>query len=291
MKLYYWKSPYGNFGDDLNPWLWGELIPDVLDEDESTAFIGIGTLLNSKLRTFLPKASRLVVFGSGVGYGERNFANLPSLDKIYCLRGPLSAHVLDVPRELALTDPALLVRRFFKPTGHKVYKFAFMPHHDQTVSGGKAWKSVCEQLGFGYIDPVWSREKVLSAISQTEILLAEAMHGAIIADALRVPWIPISTVPEILSFKWWDWCLSLKLEYQPKKLIGLRNLGIKRIPLAGLHWLEKNQAAAQLAHIAKKSRPNLSDENRLEQLTNELEERLQQFKDDIATGYFHELVT
>jgi hypothetical protein len=36
MKLYYYQDSKGvkNFGDDLNPWLWSKLIPDVLDDDE-----------------------------------------------------------------------------------------------------------------------------------------------------------------------------------------------------------------------------------------------------------------
>ena len=33
MKLYYYKAPLGNFGDDLNPWLWPRLLPDIFDDD------------------------------------------------------------------------------------------------------------------------------------------------------------------------------------------------------------------------------------------------------------------
>jgi len=84
MKLHYFKSPQGisNFGDDLNPWLWGKLLPGSFDDDHETIFIGLGTLLNRRL----PPRSRTVVFSAGVGYGVA-----PEVDdswKIYCVRGP-----------------------------------------------------------------------------------------------------------------------------------------------------------------------------------------------------------
>jgi succinoglycan biosynthesis protein ExoV len=35
MKLFYFKDPAGNFGDDLNLWLWPKVLPGILDEDGS----------------------------------------------------------------------------------------------------------------------------------------------------------------------------------------------------------------------------------------------------------------
>ena len=84
MRLYYYRDPVGNFGDDLNPWLWSRLIPDLLDDQSDELFVGIGTLLNQ----LVPKATRTVVFGSGAGYGE-----LPEIYEtweFYCVRGPLT---------------------------------------------------------------------------------------------------------------------------------------------------------------------------------------------------------
>jgi hypothetical protein len=61
MRLHYYKDPHGNFGDDLNPWLWSKLIPDLLDDDGRTLFVGIGTIL----RREIPRGPGKVVFGSG----------------------------------------------------------------------------------------------------------------------------------------------------------------------------------------------------------------------------------
>ena len=310
MKLYYFQPPDGlsNFGDSLNPWLWNQLLPNVFDEDETTAFLGIGTLLNNLLPHRLPKARRLIIFSSGVGYGT----GLPTIDEswiIYCLRGALSAKKLGLPAKFVCADGAILIRRLFNPTTDKINRFAFMPHIHHAKYGGEAWKSICEQIGFSYIDPRWSTEQVLTAISQTEILLAEAMHGAIAADALRVPWIPVISSAWILPFKWQDWCSSIDIEYQPNYVMPLVKSypriarGIRSGVRATLHWVnwlkqeqfsvlgnlwekEQNLAATQLVQIAKTVSPNLSNEHRLEQLTVELEEKLYQFKADVVAGKY-----
>ncbi len=57
MKLYYFIDPSGNFGDDLNPWIWDRLLPDFFDQNADTLFIGIGTLLNHRI----PYAAKKIV--------------------------------------------------------------------------------------------------------------------------------------------------------------------------------------------------------------------------------------
>jgi succinoglycan biosynthesis protein ExoV len=41
------------------------------------------------------------------------------------------------------------------------------------------------------------------------------MHGAIIADYFRTPWIPVKISRKILDFKWHDWCESIDVQYEP----------------------------------------------------------------------------
>ncbi|MEQ9233297.1 polysaccharide pyruvyl transferase family protein [Coleofasciculus sp. E2-BRE-01] len=300
MKLYYCKYPDGrqNFGDQLNLWLWEKLIPGVLDEDESIAFVGLGTLINDALPRRTPRAKQRVIFSTGAGQ-EKGMPEIDESYKIYCLRGPLSAQAIGLPTELAVTDGAILLRRLVKINNRKIHKFAYMPHYN---FAGEAWKSVCEELGFGYIDPSWSTDKVLSSINNTEILLSEAMHGAIVADALRVPWIPIVTHPTILALKWQDWCLSIGVEYQPVQMKRLhqprntaggwakvsdsKNVDILKPARLARDWIRQKSAASQLIRIAKSVRPTLSSDTHIENVTVELEERLQQFRNDVEAGYF-----
>jgi succinoglycan biosynthesis protein ExoV len=288
MKLFYHKVPDGtkNFGDDLNPWLWDQLIPGIFDGDETVTFIGIGTLINHKLPNRTRHAKKRIIFGTGVGYGQ----SLPEIDetyKIYCLRGPLSAQALGVSSDLAVTDGAALIRKVYQAEHSKKHQFAYMPHFELA---GKAWEQVCQELGFGYIDPRGSIAQVLASISQTEILLTEAMHGAIIADALRVPWIPIVSHSSILSFKWQDWCASVGVEYQPKHIQRLHHPREQFDALAPVRWMRdwarRKAAAMALKQLATNIRPSLSSDRRIELVTEILYERLHQFKDDFKAGDF-----
>lgn len=286
MKLYYYKLPDGvkNFGDELNPWLWQKLLPGVMDDDDRQIFVGIGTLINDGMVRRTAKAQQRIIFGTGVGYGKA----IPTVDptfKIYCLRGPLSAKALEVPAELAITDGAFLIRQAFSFGGPKTVKFTYMPHYELA---GKGWERVCQRLGFGYIDPRWPVETVLQAIDQTEVLLTEAMHGAIIADAFRVPWIPVVTNASILPFKWQDWCASLQLDYQPNPIDRLHHPREQVDSLAALRTIRDRwrqaTAATNLKRVATTVRPLLSSDARCEQASQRLLETLETFKQDWKTG-------
>ena len=67
-----------------------------------------------------------------------------------------------------------------------------MPHIHNATAAAESWQRICQQANIRYIDPRWPIEEVLQAIGSSKLLLAEAMHGAITADALRIPWIPVS---------------------------------------------------------------------------------------------------
>lgn len=281
MKLIYYRGVNGitNFGDELNAWLWEKFLPGVFDEDRSILFVGIGTLLNERL----PEARETVVFGAGVGYGPVPPGRAGRW-RIYALRGPISAQTLEVSRELAVTDPAVLVRRLLKPETEKKHRFAFMPHW---VSARLNWEAVCRSLGLGYIDPRWEVGKVLSAINQTEVLISEAMHGAVVADALRVPWLCVHDYsnPDTLPLKWQDWASSVRVEYRPEYMFAPAESG----RFAGLigkarSWAEDTRAAMRLKQIIVRARPVLSDAQEIESLTDELESRLERFKRDLAAG-------
>lgn len=215
MKLYYYKSPEGNFGDDLNEWLWDELMPLQFDDRDDVCFSGIGTIIN----TSMPEAKKWIVFGSGVGYGypPEGFGNA-SWD-IKFVRGPLSAKVLGLKQDQFITDGAILLKQLpeFTPLEDSERDgVVFVPHHHALLTG--KWEKVCELAGIEFINPTGDAREVIQKIRKAKLVIADAMHAAIIADAMRVPWIPVTTSNQINTFKWCDWAYSMEMEYKPTQL-------------------------------------------------------------------------
>lgn len=299
MKLCYWNGVdrISNFGDVLNPYIYNSLLPATFDDDVKSIFIGIGTLLEvgmgEKLNIpieFLergePKSNNIIVFGGGAGYSKP-----PAMDarwKIYSVRGPLSANLLKLDAKYAVVDPAILVRRIYKNEGGKVYKYSLMPHHS---SASPMLRKICNQAGINYIDPLDAIDVILKEISSTELLLTEALHGSIVADALRTPWVPIQTRSSIFSFKWEDWCASVGLKYQPVLTSDILNM-IWESPseislLSGIkNKIKYSLAERNIRNIALDSEPFLSKDSVIEDLTQELEMRLKIFKVDVSNGVF-----
>lgn len=210
MKILTWET--ANFGDRLNELVWPHYIPDKLDDDASELLVGIGSLLNHRL----PAAPRKTILGAGVGHGEP-----PRLDAswhVVWLRGPLSAQALGLPAKCAISDGALLLADIVVAPRGKEYPVAFIPHCSAVEAGAMdALAAACAAAGIELIDPTLPAAEVLRRISLSERVIAEALHGAIVADALRVPWLPVCR-RGILAFKWRDWTASMELPYRPRLL-------------------------------------------------------------------------
>ncbi|UII25504.1 polysaccharide pyruvyl transferase family protein [Fulvivirga maritima] len=206
MKLTYYEST--NFGDALNPIIFPHYLPDFFDQDSDIEFIGIGSILGFREAQI---AKRKIVFSSGYAYGS-----IPSLDDtydIFCVRGPKTCEVLNIDKNLAVVDGAMLLRNMELNNEEKKYKFSFMPHWESELKFD--WSHIANLSGINYISPTEDTELVIKKIKQSEVVIAEAMHAAIVADALRVPWIPVRSYKGINSFKWEDWCSSLEMSYNP----------------------------------------------------------------------------
>ncbi|WP_019558814.1 polysaccharide pyruvyl transferase family protein [Thioalkalivibrio sp. ALE12] len=202
MYLYsYRKRP--NFGDALNDYLWPRFIEIPLDATPSAeeAFVGIGTLLNEHL----PRTRILHIFGSGLGYGSVT-PEATANWQVHFVRGPLTAKALNLDPKLAVTDPGLLLHLTDHKDAKKDIDCAFMPHHTLC---SERMQRLCEQAGLHFIHPEAPCEKVIDQIARSHRLVCSAMHGAIAAEALRVPWLPVTTNRQMLLSKWDDWAASV----------------------------------------------------------------------------------
>jgi succinoglycan biosynthesis protein ExoV len=300
--LYYCKIPQGNFGDDLNPWLWSRLAPEVCDEGNPALFVGIGTILSHRV----PAAPAKVVFGSGWADSRP-----PVIDRtwfIYCVRGPLTAARLKLDPSLAVADPAILVRHVSLPAARRCYPVSFMPHHSSMARAD--WEALCARMGLHCIDPCGGVERVLTEIRQTGVLLAEAMHGAIVADALRVPWIPVRLYGKFSDAKWRDWTQSVQAPLQMadvppvfqthlvwrkrighalKKTLARAGLGgarALRLPVRLSTEREISHSLGALEGVARTHTPCLSPDGVIEQAETRLLEKLAELRSAWQEGRF-----
>jgi len=285
MRLYYWKGYKNkrNFGDELNPWLWPRIVGEHLTDTSDDVFVGIGTILNDSING----NGRKYVMGSGTGYGE--LPNVDHLWKFYAVRGPLTAQSLELCPTIAITDPGILVSRFHETYGWKKnHAVAFMPHW---LNVHRGWIDLCDDIGYKFINPLDPVETVLEEIGNSELLLTEAMHGAITADSLRVPWIPITIdQPETLPFKWEDWCQSMELGFHPQPIPRLRDKmanrnPIKRIIKRLLEPSHKKEVGQQLKKIANEVTPTLSRESVLKDRLQKLDDAIGRFKFETAAVF------
>lgn len=199
-----WEGPgFTNFGDALNLWLWERLGLTPFFNDQPGLLYGIGSILNEHLSSERP----LIIFGSGVGYGTP--PDLKGVEVMF-VRGPRSArHLGGVPW---ITDPAILTATL--PAPAKREGTIFIPHWETAADDDTLGPRLAE-IGIRLVDPRWRVERVLSEINASTFVMAEALHGAVVADALRVPWIPIYT-QHVYLFKWFDWAASMELTYEPE---------------------------------------------------------------------------
>jgi succinoglycan biosynthesis protein ExoV len=208
MRLIYFKSK-PNVGDALNPWLWSRLVPELLDDDPDHILLGIGTIL---VKGYVDKPKKVTVFGSGA----RSRRSLPDFSTaewdMRFVRGPKTAKLTGAP---FISDPAILLPRLLpaEPSGQGL---GFVPHF---MTRPEVIAEVAERLGARVIHPELDVEDFVRELTKCEKVICEAMHGAIIADAYRIPWAGLRLDVAFRAgagnvFKWKDWCQSIGAPYR-----------------------------------------------------------------------------
>lgn len=250
MDIVYYEDAIGNFGDDLNVLIWPRVLPPDVREADDVVLVGIGSLLDeARFRGRQTGGRRVYVLGSGAAYGR-----LPDQwqDWTYlAVRGPLTAALIDRP-EAAVTDSAALLATLpdLVPKAEEQGAILFMPHHRTLVNS--RWSDAAAMAGLEFVDPQWSTERILAAYGRARLVVTEAMHGAIVADTLRIPWIPVLISPEVSIFKWRDWLGSLGMAYRPVQLPPTTRLEAFRYRRIGriTRATGRSVAEATMAHLS-----------------------------------------
>ena len=208
MQLVYYRKQVPNFGDDLNAVLWAGLVPELFDDDPDTGFVGIGTIIGMPCGDI----RRLNVFSSGIG-NDRPERWRDKQVEYWCVRGPISTRILDLPADRAITDGAILtpfVAGFPKAatgTGGTL----IIPHFQTLDHPG--WPAVAALTGYELLDPRADPRSVIARIAAAKLVLTESLHGAILADTYGIPWHAFATSKNFGITKWVDWTLSLGRDF------------------------------------------------------------------------------
>jgi Polysaccharide pyruvyl transferase len=288
MQLYHWRGAVRNFGDELNTVLWPRLLPNFFDADPAELFLGIGSVLDVQHDM---TAVKLV---AGAGYG--GYQAPPVLDAnwiVHWVRGPRTARLLGLPEALGLGDPAMLLD---VPGNGCTGSIGFMPHFESLTRG--AWAEAASAAGVTLIDPRDDPAEILAAIGNCRVLLSEAMHGAIVADAMRVPWVAPRPLVPVHRAKWYDWAdaLALQIRFRPLAASSLperlhasplaspnrvhRLLDLASPILAGAERGRFIEQAAQSLATAAAATPQLSAAGALDRCRARMLERLDALRRD-----------
>ena len=201
MNLIYHKDWRGNFGDDLNIPFFKTLFPDYESVLIDKSLYGIGTLLNN----VHGKIKNANIFGSGFGYGDKVDVEW-STTKVFGVRGPLTALALGIDSDkYVIGDPAMYVGKMpnFLTGGNLYNQKKVIALHHRTSELWDFEKN--NNTDYLFLDPgIVDIPSYISAIRGADIVYAESLHGAIIASAFGIPFIPISIRGILDERKWED---------------------------------------------------------------------------------------
>lgn len=284
MKLIYYSSEKGNVGDELNVWLWNRIFPGHFENDnDKTAFLGIGSILLEN-SVFIDEASaykKKIICGTGVrSISER--LNLDNSWHISFLRGPYSSLKLTHSLDNYISDSAyfvVLTDEFKKyknlPKKHKVSVIPYFQSMDKLN-----WEKVCKHFDWNLITTETKDvDYFLSEIASSELVISEAMHGAILADVLRVPWRRLKFYAHLYEgenvseFKWNDWLSSVEIyEDQPIEF-GKRSLKKGNFITRQFYKSKyEKRLIKKLSHAAKEPY-QLSSDKRFDQIVSQIESK------------------
>jgi succinoglycan biosynthesis protein ExoV len=256
-----------NFGDDINPALLGKLFRRSIIDSDSICLIGIGTILNERHVKEVAAYKKKIVFSSGAG-SEGLGDVFDDTWHFACVRGPKTASALGLPEAAAICDGAVLLADFYapKPPAARI-GVMFVPHVNTGRGAGRALQAICRDLGLTYLSPEVEAERFIDAIRSASLVVTEAMHGAILADCMRTPWLPIRFLQHN-RFKWEDWFASVGLQYTSHPLWprfwDCKESGFKAAIREPYRRAKMANVKRMLRRVLQKKKPLLSDEAVLE---------------------------
>lgn len=280
MKVFYHCIPTGNVGDDLNAALWRRFLPDIDSLQTARWLVGAGTILDARLNAL---EGRKIVMGAGVR-PDALHAGLRGDVRIAAVRGLLSAQRLGLNIDSAACDPGFLIDALAPPACTDARRVGLIPHIYT-----ERWSQIADaarDAGFEVVSPTLPLTEFLQRLRRCVRVYAESLHGAIFADALRIPWARVRLCShyyegsEVQEFKWRD--AFSPFELTPTPALRLTLLPTKRSSPLAQRWQRPAQAALERAvvHALRRRRDDprlfrLSDAALLQKRTADLRARIE----------------
>ena len=279
MKVFFHKVQGGNVGDDLNADLWRRLVPDLDELATADWLIGIGTILDERINS-LPGCK--IVMGSGVR--PNTVGRLQGDIRIAAVRGLLTAERLGLDPAVAACDPGFIIAQLWPASNGSPDSIGLIPH-----VYSEHWTEISKagiDAGLDVISPTLPIEPFLKRLRRCKRVYCESMHGAIFADALRIPWARVRLTSHyfegggVSEFKWQD----------TFSVVGAPSAPLNRLTLlrpkrsAGFVRKLKRPAQAFAEHRLTKALTKLSDDASIFNLSDgaRLEEQTQALLSRIA---------
>lgn len=190
---FHWHVGRPNFGDDLNPFLWQELLGKRVRLVPRTQahVLGMGSILEQA-------TERSLVAGSGFLRPPSPGARVPG--NVLSVRGMLSAACVERP--VLMGDPAVLSAILFPRSSRPTRALGVVPHVSEVDECLAEAPS-----GVEVIDVRRSPIEVVRRIAACKRIVSRSLHGLIVADAYEVPnvWIAPSARMAGGEFKFHDY--------------------------------------------------------------------------------------
>lgn len=300
MQLHYHKAPGRNFGDDLNEWIWDALTPHLADRGrQDDVLVGLGSILHgNRLR---PYKSQIAVMGPGYNRGETLDADTYRRCRFYAVRGPLTKAKFALDDSVAMLDPGSLVPDLQAPAKKSHQRALFIPHRANLLEQSYRFplNDIATQARLELVSPALDSRIVLERISGASLVVTESLHGAIVADAYRVPWVAVKFGPLFTPYKWQDWGSSLGVDMNFIDLMpGLNFVSrLERKAARQLGWKDRrldwrshfdrlgglvSSGLVRRLQAAAKTKPNLSKDDILDHRKARFYQALEAFKLDFS---------
>src|SRR3546814_7754189 len=121
--------------------------------------------------------------------------------------------MMKVDASKAVCDGAVLLSDYYDIVpAAKRERVAFVPHVNTTWAIGRGLREICGELGLAYVSPDLPRDEFVREISRSDLVLTEAMHGAILADARSEE--HTSELQSLMRTSYAVFCLKKKNKHQ-----------------------------------------------------------------------------